>query len=215
MTQEPTMTIHHALAELKLIDRQIEKLSSETTFVVANKHSSTKVHGVSVQEYKDDVSAKYDRLRALITRHRAIKRAILQSNCKTIISVCGEDMTVAEALYMKDTGIEYLRATRDRILHDRNLARAKAERENADLVDFRADQYVGTLFSKSDMKNIDSKEIEQIKNAFIASQTIELIDPINSTKSLEEFGSTLDNFYTELDAALSVSNATTTITVSY
>ena len=215
MTQEPKMTIHHALAELKLIHSQIIKLTDEITFVLANKHSNTKIRGGTKEEFKVDVQSKYDRLRALIARHRAIKAAILASNATTKIVVCGETVTVAEALYMKNDGVGYLRIVRDRMSRDLMGARAKADRENADLVDFRADQYVGTLYSKADMKNTDPDELKRVKNDFIASQTVELIDPVDSVKELAEMNDYLDKFETELDAALSVSNATTFIEVSY
>ena len=215
MTQEPKMTIHHALAELKLVHSQIIKLTDEITFVIANKHSNTKIGGMTKDEYKKEVKSKYDRLRALIKRHRAIKAAILASNATTSITVCGEKMTVGEALYMKSSGVEYLRMVRNEMTRDCNVAKDKADRENADLVDYRADQYVGTLYSKSDMKNVDSTELARVKKEFIDSQTVELIDPVNSVAELEELNSYLDKFGTELDAALSVSNATTFIEVSY
>ena len=86
MTQEPRMTIHHALAELKLVDNQIIKLTNDITFVIANKHSNTKIGGMTKEEYKKEVKSKYDRLRALIKRHRAIKAAILESNATTTIT---------------------------------------------------------------------------------------------------------------------------------
>ena len=44
-----TMTIHRALAELKVLDDRISKAINETSFVVSNKHSNEKIRGLSIR----------------------------------------------------------------------------------------------------------------------------------------------------------------------
>ena len=50
MTTEK-MTVHKALAELKLLDDRIEKAIKEGVYCVANKHSNDKIGGVPIDEY--------------------------------------------------------------------------------------------------------------------------------------------------------------------
>ena len=60
MTSE-TMTIHKALCELKTLDARITKSIDECVFVFANKTSNTKVSGVPVSEYCEEIKSGYQR----------------------------------------------------------------------------------------------------------------------------------------------------------
>ena len=52
-----TMTIHKGLSELKILDDRITDEIRETVFVVANRHSNTKINGVSIAEFAAGVKA--------------------------------------------------------------------------------------------------------------------------------------------------------------
>ena len=47
------MNVHQALAELKMLDKRISGAVREGDFVVANKHSNTKIGGIDLKEYVD------------------------------------------------------------------------------------------------------------------------------------------------------------------
>ena len=51
MTTEK-MTVHKALAELKIVDDRIVSAINSGTYCIANKHSNDKIKGVSLDEYK-------------------------------------------------------------------------------------------------------------------------------------------------------------------
>jgi hypothetical protein len=51
MTTEK-MTVHKALAELKIIGSRIDSAISTGNYVRANKHSNEKINGVSVDDFK-------------------------------------------------------------------------------------------------------------------------------------------------------------------
>lgn len=51
MTTEK-MTVHKALAELKIVDDRIISAINGGTYCVANKHSNEKIKGVPVEDYK-------------------------------------------------------------------------------------------------------------------------------------------------------------------
>ena len=50
---------------------------------------------------------------------------------------------------------------------------------------------------------------------FMASQVMEIVDPIGITAEIERLEAEINAFAVEVDAALSVSNALTEITVEY
>lgn len=45
------------------------------------------------------MQGNYDKIVALINRNNAIKKAVNKANASTIVSIGGEQMTVAEAIY--------------------------------------------------------------------------------------------------------------------
>ena len=57
--------------------------------------------------------------------------------------------------------------------------------------------------------------IESAKKNYIESNTLDLVDPIGAEKIISELNDEIDSFTSKVDAALSISNAITTIEISY
>lgn len=89
------MTVHKALAELKLLDERIRKAISEGIYCIANKHSNDKIGGVLLDDYIKIMQGGYDKATDLISRRKAIKRAVVLSNAVTKVTVAGVEYTVA------------------------------------------------------------------------------------------------------------------------
>ena len=107
MATTEKMSIHKALAELKLLDNRIMSAIKNGTYCVANKHSNDKIKGVSIEEYKKIMQGDYDKATDLIKRRNAIKRAIVLSNAVTKVKINDIEYTVAEAIEMKNHGVEF------------------------------------------------------------------------------------------------------------
>jgi hypothetical protein len=213
MTTE-TMNVHQALAELKMMDKRIEAATREPEWVITNKHSNTKINGVSVDEWKADIKAKYQKVLDLIRRRDAIKRAVVNSNAVTKITVAGKEYTVAEAIDRKNNGVEYQKKLVFRLNHDYAMCKGNADRANGSELERRADEHVRIMFGNSDMKG-SSQEAVRVRNEFIAAQTTDIIDPIGVLAEIEKINDEVNSFLMNVDAALSVSNALTVITVEY
>lgn len=213
MTTEK-MNVHQALAELKMLDKRIPEEIVKPMWVVANKHSNTKIYGISVGEYVNDTKAQYQKVNDMIRRAEAIKRAVTNSNAVTKINVGGVEYTVAEAIDMKNNGIPRLKVLRDRITAHLRNAEQTAEYENGSNLEKRANLHLETMFGKSEAKGL-TEEIKAAREEFIKQQTVELVDPICAKKEIEVLTNRIDEFMVNVDAALSVSNALTEITVSY
>ena len=213
MTTE-TMTIHKALCELKTIDARISKEINSGPFVVANKHSNTKISGVDVSEFCEQIKSRMQSVNDMIKRRNAIKCAVVQSNAVTTVSVAGKEYTVAVAIDMKNNGMQYLKYWLQKMTTDYNKAQREANAANGDILEQRADDYIKTMYGNTDMKNA-SEEAKKSRAEFIAAQTYELVDPIKIVASMEEIEKHINQFMVEIDSALSVSNAVTTITIKY
>ena len=213
MTTEK-MTVHKALAELKIMDDRIVSAINGGTYCVANKHSNDKIKGVSLDEYKGAMQGCYDKAVDLIKRRNAIKRAVVLSNATTKVSVNGTEYTVAEAIEMKNHGVEFDDMLYRTLNSQYLMAQGEILRQNGDDLEKRAEQYViGIYGSKEGKTNTD--DFEKTKKDFITANSYELIDPIKILDKINSLEESISSFRAEVDAALSTSNAVTEIEISY
>ena len=213
MTTEK-MTVHKALAELKIIDDRIISAINDGTYCIANKHSNDKIKGVSVEEYKGVMQGYYDKAIDLIKRRNAIKRAVVLSKATTKVSVNGEEYTRAEAIQMKNHGVEFDEMMLEALKKQYNKAQAEILKQNGDDLEKRADEYVIGLYGSKEGKT-DASNVEKIKKEFMTANTFELVDPIKILDKINVLEEKIASFKAEVDAALSVSNAITEIEISY
>lgn len=213
MTTE-TMNIHQALVELKTLDKRIESAIQEGDWVVANKHSNGKISGIDLKDFVENVKSRHQKVTSLVARTEAIKRAVVNSNAVTKVTIAGKEYTVAEAIDMKNHGIERLRVLVRRLNHDYTMAKTVADRANGAELERRADDYVRTMIGNTDVKGM-TEEVKRLRDEFIKAQTMELVDPIGVLKQIEMLNEQINAFEVNVDSALSVSNALTTIEVSY
>lgn len=213
MTTE-TMNIHKALCELKVIDSRIEKQMNSMPMVIANEHANTKIAGVAVTDYKGLMESAYQSTVDLINRREAIKRAVVKSNAVTVVLVGGKEYTVAEAIEMKNHGLDNKRKLLNKLTDDYIRAKRAAESNNGDALERRADAFIRNLYNTTDMKNLAPEAVEERKN-FIAAHTAELIDPLRISDKIAVLDKEIYEFSVDVDAVLSASNATTEIEISY
>ncbi len=213
MTTE-TMNVHQALAELKTMEKRIDAAIAEDSWVVANKHSNQKLGGVEVKDWVADVKSRYQKVTDLIRRRDAIKRAVVNSNAVTKVEIAGVTYTVAEAIDKKNNGVDFLEHFGRKLASDYSAAKMIADRANGAELDRRADEHVRVMLGETDRKGMTA-DAQRIRNEFIEAQTMELVDPIGIRDVMAKLDEEISSFLTNVDAALSVSNALTTITIEY
>lgn len=209
-----TMTIHKALAELKIMDGRIKKEIQNGTYCAANKHSNEKISGIPIEDFKKAVQGTYDKVTDLINRRKAIKKAVVLSNAKTTVKIAGVEYTVAEAIEMKNHGIEFEAILINAMDNQYKMAQAEVNRQNENNLEQRADQYVTAIYGQKEGKT-NSADIDKVRKDFLEANSYEIIDPINVPEKIEKLKNKIDNFMAEVDSALSVSNALTEITIEY
>lgn len=208
------MTVHKALAELKLLDSRIEKAIAEGIYCVANKHSNDKIGGISLNEYIKAMQGGYDRATDLINRRKAIKRAVVISNAIAKVSVAGVEYTVAEAIEMKNHGVEFDVQLMNAMQKHYNMAQIQIKQENGKELEQRSEQYVTAIYGQKEGKT-NTADIEKVKNDFLTANQYELVDPLHVLDKIEDLEKKINDFMAEVDSALSVSNALTEITIEY
>ncbi|MBO7212427.1 MAG: hypothetical protein J6V44_15680 [Methanobrevibacter sp.] len=213
--QKYTMTVHEGLAELKILGQRIEKELASNAFIMINKHANTKIDGMSIADCQKVLKASMQKVNDLINRRNAIKQAITKSNAVTEITLTKDNgnsvtMTVAEVIEYKNVGIMYL----EKLLSTLSSQYARVTREmklKNDALTQEADRYVVGLFGSKDGNGISADVIENSRNSYIEANTIDLIDPNKVMNKINDLKEELDFYNTKVDAALSTSNAVTTI----
>lgn len=217
MTTEK-MTIHKALAELKTMDARIAKAIHETPYVLAVKHSAEKINGMTVDNFKDKMRSGYQKATNLIARRDAIKRAVVLSNATTKVKIGDNEYTVAEAIEMKNHGMEF----KSDLLRQMNSAYTAAQNElvrnGGEALEKKAEQYVLAVIAaqpKDSKMSVDSDAMKTLRQTYIDNNTYDLVDPMNIAKVMEKLDAEINEFNAEVDAALSCSNALTVIEFEY
>ena len=214
MIQE-VMTVHKALCELKMLDKRINESIMSAEFCRANKHSNVKIDGGTIAEYEAAAVSKYQSTMDMIVRRDAIKRAVVASNAATEVAIGGNRYTVADAVELRRHGLSYRRTLLQAMTLQLKRVRSSIEQKNGEELTRAADKMVEVYYGRqTDVKAI-TEEMKATREKFIEDNTYELLDPIRVENRIRELDKEITAFETEVDSALSVSNAVTEITVSY
>lgn len=207
------MTVHEALCELKVADKKISDAIMKGTFVTVNKKSNTKIKGVSIDDYKGVMRSDYQRVEDLIERVDAIKKALSLSNAQTRITVGGVEMSVAEAIYEFQHGMDMKRLFVQRLETSLQKAETIIDKSNGEELDIRVENYITSLYSNKDKAN--AADIKASEEDFRDKNTLYLVDPLDIRKRINELKDVIDTFTSNVDSALQISNATTYIEFEY
>lgn len=204
------MSITRGLAELKLLDKKIEKATQEGLFV-STAIGKNPVKGFkTTDEFEQNAKSAYQSVLALIARRQVIKSAIVKSNATTSVTIAGVSMTVAEAIEQKTSIIHKQNLLRKMNL-DFHQANDRAETENH-RVKNRLDEHLNSYFGKDTKGKND--EVEVITKAFLQNNEAKVVDPIGARVEIEKLHDSIENFLSEVDFVLSESNTITKIEVA-
>lgn len=204
------ITIHRALAELKLIDAKLQKNINE--IVPAGVHQKDKlVMGYITQdEFSKKVKSSYDSTIELIKNKLAIKKAIVESNSKAIVKIADKEMTVADAITFKGI-VEYKKALANRLNGMHKAAVADLTKNN-NIVEGNCQKLLEATFGKDNVKS-GNTDVENVRKPFMDANQFHLYDPISATEKAENLLKEVADFESEVDSVLSESNATTFIEI--
>ena len=212
------MTIHKALAELKTMDDRINRAIRSTSYVLAVKHSAEKINGVKVSNFKEQMRSGYQKVADLIKRRDAVKRAVVLSNATTKVKIGDNEYTAAEAIEMKNHGMEFRSALLRQMNSDYIAAQNDLARNGGEALEKKSEQYVLAVIAaqpKDSKMSADSDVMKGLRQTNIENNTYDLVDPLDITKVMEALDAEINEFNAEVDAALSVSNALTVIEFEY
>lgn len=204
-----TMSIHRALAELKLLDKRINRAINKD--FIAMKIGFEAPSGYKNDEEFINYSKRaFESAKGLIKRRNLIKSKIIESNAKTKVTIAGVEMTVASAIDQKDA-IKY---KKDLLLSLRSQQRDvnnKIERELPSMNQRLEQRIIGDMGNR-DRKEY-AKEVEEITEKFLNRNKPGMLDPIDIKQEIDDLTEEIELFETEVDYALSESNTETKIEI--
>jgi len=204
------MTIHRALAELKLIDARIEKAieAMEPTGLTQSGRLVNQVY--KREEFEESARAKFQSVNDLIERKTKIKSAIVRANGVTLVTINEKNMTIADAINFKYV-VEYKKKLINTLEKRHRSMVAKMEMTNKQVED-NALKLAEAALQKDNVKISDGDAVA-ITGPYIEKNQFHLIDPLKVEELVGKLRDEVNAFESEVDAVLSEINAVTIIEV--
>ncbi len=206
------ITVHKGLSELKILADRIEDAIIETNFCISSKPKA-RIKGQPQEEYCKIMQGGYDKINDLIRREEEIKSAINVSNSNTKVTIAGKEYTVVEAINVKNNIIP----RKMMLLNEMKTQYNKTQKE-IEVANRQVEKELKELIQKSVEKDTakqdeTSESITSMSETYIGMNALVLIDPICILKKIEKLENEISDFKSEVDSALSVSNALTFIEI--
>ena len=204
------MTIHRALAELKMIDARIEKtINSIEPSGIMQKEKL--VNGfIKKEEFEANAVSRFQSVNDLIDRKNKIKSAIVKANGLTEVIISNKTMTISEAINYK-TVIEFKKKLIATLSQRHKTAKSNANIQN-ETVKKNALRLAEAALQKDNVKISDGDAVA-ITEPYIEKNTFHLVDPLKVDDLVQKLTKEVDDFATEVDAVLSEINAITVIEI--
>lgn len=200
------MKVTEGLVELKLLTKRISTATSNLSAITYK--SAGKIVSAEKDEakFKALAEAGLQSVKALIERRSKIKEAIVQSNATTQVVIGGVTMTVASAIERKDN-IEYEKTLLNHLINQYNNA-TKSVESLTQQVQREVDEQI------KQMGAVSPELVAETRTKLLEQRQVQLHDPLGLLTKIEELRKDIDEFEAGVDTALSISNATTEITLS-
>jgi predicted polyphosphate/ATP-dependent NAD kinase len=198
------ISITRALAELKTLRSRYESEVSDLDVigVSVGKKMLAPYTQYTPEEFGKVVSSKYQSLIDIEKRIVLIKTKIDQSNFQTKVKIGETEMTVLEAIEMKN----FIELKKDRL--ERLKSGLKVARKNYEVaIQKNVDRIEKNVSDQTSAGNKDKELEATIKESIEKLYPVSYIDPLAVEKKIEEEEKFISSFETEVDFVLSESNS--------
>lgn len=209
------MSVTRGLAELKRYDDRITREMTSNVFVgvtIGKGNLQKPMTGSgSVEQQTKNIQGAFDTVQSLVEQRQKIKSAIVVSNAKTMVTLGGKEMTVAEAIELKKS-VQYKQQFLHILTQQFNQCNMQIKVQN-DKLESSIDAMVTQVMGASDKGKVDTTSYEAVAVPQRNAKEAALLDPKNIAEKIKSLTEEISVIETELDFVLSTSNATTLIEV--
>lgn len=204
------MSVARALIELKTLEKRIEKAIQNLKPVGLMLGQRPEDGIQDRKQFEQEAKAAYQQIQALIQRRRQIKQAVILSNASTEVLVAAEKMTVAEAIERKGSIALEKQLRTD--LWRKYSEKLTALEEHNHKIERQLFQLLQATYAKPESE-VSQEDYQKIAQPFKQNNEASLIDPLNLKVMAFQLEAAIDAFESEVDIALTESNARTLIEV--
>jgi hypothetical protein len=197
------MSITQALAELKLLDKRIQKALDHVEWADVKSKSNP----IDSEKFTRTARAEFQSFADLVKRYDTIKRAVVLSNATTRVRVGTWEGTVAEAIEYKRS-IYYKRRLLD-VMKNQLFTAKELYKTQQEAVDARLEKLLHSELGK-DVKT-SPETITALTNTFRENNKVEIVDPLDLAARTRELEEEIESFETNVDWVLSETNGKTLI----
>lgn len=211
MSDTIKVTLTQILAEIKTIEKRIEKLTREATFVDIGFAYPTSLSKREQEKKEELFRSTYQSINDLIKRRYELKAVLVETNAKNTVVIAGEEMTIAAAIDKKNS-IKF----HQNLLACMSKQKAnadKAKQQHDDHLEKDLDQLRRTCVSSSSSQPMSATDIQAQVDAKRKESQRVLIDPLNLDLTLEKLRAHIDEFLSDVDTQLSIYDATTVVEI--
>ena len=215
------MLVTQALDERDLLAKKInDKIQSAVLAdVVKNNEDTVYNRRLSREEFRKEAESAYQQIVDLIDRYNRLEAAIVESNANTYIETTYGRFSVAGAITlrnrmrgdMKFGGLsDFETALLIKLKKNYYDCVETMERKNKSLAETAEEMRLSIL--GREQKTKEDKPLAVVET-YIKENTMELADPLDIVKRMEQLQERKDTLLSELETQIKVSNATTFITI--
>ncbi|MBQ8626465.1 MAG: hypothetical protein IJ419_09935 [Agathobacter sp.] len=215
------MLVTQALDERDLLAKKInDKIQSAVLAdVVKNNEDTVYNRRLSREEFRREAESAYQQILDLIERYNRLEAAIVESNANTYIETSYGRFSVAGAITLRNRMRGDAKFCGYADFESTLLIKLKKnyhdcidimERKNKSLAETAEEMRLSIL--GREQKNKDDKPLAVVET-YIKENTMELADPLDIVKKMEQLQERKDKLLNELETQIKVSNATTFISV--
>jgi hypothetical protein len=203
------ITITEGLCKLKTLNNRIQKETNSAIFITTSVGGKLDPQFKSADDFSVKAKAAVQSLKDLIEQRNKIKAAIVSSNATTDVVIAGKTYKVAEAIERKSS-VQFEKALLSTMIQQFNLAQRKVEQTNRQAQE-RLDKLLEQTFGKD--AKVDPDNIKTMSDGFMSKNEAKFVDPLNIMEHIENLNNDIEEFLSNVDVALSVSNSTTFIEI--
>ena len=221
MSDNTKMLVTQALDERDLLEKKInDKIQAAVPVdIVKNNENTVYNRRLTLEEFRKEAEGSYQQITDLIDRYNRIDAAIVESNANTYLETSYGRMSVAGAITLRNRmrgdikygGVADFEST---LLYKLKKTYQDCidtiERKNKNLAEVAEEMRLSILGRESKAKEDKPLEVVEV---YIKENTMEMADPLNIVKKMEELQERKDVLLRELETMIKVSNATTYISV--
>lgn len=196
-------TVTRALAELKLLEKRIQKSIDSSHFVT----TQSKTKAMDVEKFNREASSNYQSIRDLLNLRNRLKVEIVKSNANTLVKIGPHEYSVAEAIERKRS-ISFEKNLLTKLQQQKTESKNLMDNHEA-VVKSKLDRLLEVEFGKDVKSNVDN--VNTITKSYLENNKMVLIDPLNIDEKIKLLENDIEEFEKNVDFALSESNARTTI----